>query len=71
MTTDDHVRGSERSHRKMSDEEFDREKAEMKEQLSVLMKLLQESDEDQRCGWEFEEEGQVTSCATICKKVKT
>jgi len=34
----------------MSDEDFDREIVEMKEQLSVLLKLLQESDEHQRYG---------------------
>jgi hypothetical protein len=32
----------------MSQEEFDREFVELKERLSIVMELLQESDEDQR-----------------------
>lgn len=51
MTTDSHREGSRVSHGGMSDEEFDRELAEMKVQLNVLMELLQKSEEDQRCGW--------------------
>lgn len=35
----------------MSQEEVDQEFVEIKVQLNVLMELLQESEEDQRCGW--------------------
>jgi hypothetical protein len=35
----------------MSQEEFDREFVELKERLSIVMKLLQESEENQRYGW--------------------
>ena len=35
----------------MSDEKFDREMADMKAHIDMLMKLLQESDENQRHGW--------------------
>jgi hypothetical protein len=50
MTIDGHVKGSERSHnkrkenakevgRKMSQEEFDREFVEVKERLSIIMRV--------------------------------
>jgi len=60
MTTDSHGRGSKRCHKQrkedsraigrehMSQEEFDREIVELKERLSIIMKLLHESEEDQR-----------------------
>jgi hypothetical protein len=63
MTIDSHDRGSERSHnqeerecqrnwrKQMSQEEIDRELVELKERLSIIMELLQESNEDQRQGW--------------------
>jgi hypothetical protein len=53
MTRDRQMKGSEeRIHINMSDEKFDRDIVEMKEQLSVMMKLLQERvEEDQRSGW--------------------
>jgi hypothetical protein len=62
MTIDGHDRGSEKIHnkrredakevgRKMNQEEFDREFTEVKERLSIILKLLQESNEDQRWGW--------------------
>ena len=34
----------------MSDEEYEREKAETEVHLKVLMELLQKEEEDQRCG---------------------
>lgn len=58
MTTDGHIKGSSVSHnsgkenvseiggKRMSYEEFDWEMAEMKARVDVLMKLLQESDQD-------------------------
>ena len=62
MTTDSHNKGSERSHKRrkikkedaktngkrMSQEEIDKEIIEMKEQLNVLMMILEES---RRQGW--------------------
>jgi hypothetical protein len=62
MTTDSHSRGSERSHnrrnmkkedakangKRMSQEEIDKEIAELKEQLNALRRILEES---QRLGW--------------------
>lgn len=63
MTTDSHVKGSERSHnqmkknakavgmRKRSDEEFEKALTEVQAQLNVLMELLQQDAEDQRRGW--------------------
>jgi hypothetical protein len=64
MTRDSQMKDSEESHNqiresakevgrnKISNEEFDREIVELKEQLSVMMKLLQEKvKEDQRYGW--------------------
>ena len=35
----------------MSDEEYEREKAEIEICLKVLMELLQKEEEDQRCGF--------------------
>ena len=35
----------------MKDEEYDREKDEIRTHFSLLMELLQRSKEDQRCGW--------------------
>jgi hypothetical protein len=51
MTIDGHRKSSSVSHREMSDEEFNREIAKMKAYLSVLMEMLQESEEDQIFGW--------------------
>jgi hypothetical protein len=62
MTTDSHDRGSRRSHnqrkndaravgRKMSQEKFDREYTKENERLGIIMELLHESNEDQRCVW--------------------
>jgi len=62
MATDSHSRGSEEDHNKrnvkkedakandkrMNKEEFDKEIAELKEQLDVLMRILEEI---QRLGW--------------------
>ena len=35
----------------MSDEEYEREKVEIKFHLEVMMELLQKKEEDQRCGF--------------------
>lgn len=61
MTTDGHSRDLERSHdrrkdakvngMRMSQEEFDRERAEIDFQIGILMEILQRSDEDQKHGW--------------------
>ena len=64
MTTDSHCIGSKKSHsrgeedakesgiwKQMKDEEYDREKDEIRTHLSLLMELLQRSKEYQRCGW--------------------
>ena len=64
MATDSHRRGSERSHsgkekdskangiwKQMNDEEYEREKAEIRDHLSVLMYMVKKSVEDQRCGY--------------------
>jgi hypothetical protein len=37
--------------RQMSDEEYEREKAEIEVHLEVMMELLQKEKEDQRCGF--------------------
>ena len=37
--------------RKLSDEEYEREKVEIKVHLEVMMELLQKEEEDQRCGF--------------------
>jgi hypothetical protein len=63
MTTDGHLKGSERSHnhvdinakevgiRKMSDDKFEKEMVELRVHLNVLMEFLQKYEEDQRYGW--------------------
>jgi hypothetical protein len=35
----------------MTDEEYEREKAEIEVHLEVMMELLQKNEEDQRCGF--------------------
>jgi len=62
MTTEGHVKGSKRSHKQMersakavgkkemSDEEFEREMAELKAHLSILEEVLQKYEEDQKYG---------------------
>ena len=63
MTIKSHSRGSGGSHkrkiedakakgicRRMTDEEYEREKAEIEVHLEVMMELLQKEEEDQRCG---------------------
>jgi hypothetical protein len=37
--------------RRMTDEDYEREKAEIKVHLGVLMELLQKEEEDQKCGF--------------------
>ena len=37
--------------RQLSDEEYEREKAEIEVHLEVMMELLQKKEEDQRCGF--------------------
>jgi hypothetical protein len=37
--------------KRMSDEDFDREMIELKEQLNYVEQLLQEIEGNQRCGW--------------------
>ena len=37
--------------RKLSDEEYEREKAEIEVHMKLLMGLLQKEEEDQRCGF--------------------
>jgi hypothetical protein len=49
MTTDGHRKGSNVSHRKLSDEKFERDIVEVKAHLSVLIELLQKGEEDQVC----------------------
>jgi hypothetical protein len=63
MTIDSHDSGSEKGHSKrkedaredgkkrMSDEEFNREMIELKVRLNYVEQLLQEYEENQRCGW--------------------
>lgn len=64
MTIKSHNRGSGGSHklknedakangmwRPLSDEEYERDKAEIEVCLGVLMGLLQKEEEDQRCGF--------------------
>ena len=64
MTIKSHRRGSEGSHkrktedakvngicRRMTNEEYESEKAEIEVHLVVLMELLQKEEEDQRCGF--------------------
>jgi hypothetical protein len=62
MTNDGHDKGSKKIHkkrredvkavdRKMNQEEFDKEFTEVKERLSIILKFLQESNEDHRWGW--------------------
>ena len=64
MTIEIHSRGSGGSHkgrkenakangiwRKLSDEEYQREKAKIKFHLEVMMELLQKKEEDHRCGF--------------------
>lgn len=51
MTNDSHNVGSGTIHRRMSNEEFDRELTEIKLSLDVLMELLWEGEKDQRCRW--------------------
>jgi len=46
MTTDGHGKGSKVSHRKLSNEEFDRELVMMKVHINALMEMMQESEED-------------------------
>ena len=62
MNTEGHVKGSKRSHKQMersakavgkkemSDEEFEREMAELKAHLSILEEVLQKYEEDQKYG---------------------
>ena len=64
MTIKSHNKGSGGSHkerkenskengmwRQLSDEEYEREKDEIKVHLEVMMELLQKEEEDQRCGF--------------------
>jgi hypothetical protein len=63
VNIDSHDRGLGRSHsqrnknakgngiKRMSNEEIDKEMVELKERLNIVMKFLQESEEDQRYGW--------------------
>ena len=61
MTTDSHSRSSQGSHSRredakangmrMSQEDFDREKAEIDFQIGILMKMLQRNVKDQKNGW--------------------
>ena len=65
MTVDSHFRGSEKDHNKrkkedakangiwkqLTDEEYEREKAEIAVHLELLMELLQRNKKDQRHGW--------------------
>ena len=64
MTIESHSRGSGSSHKgrkenfkengiykQLSDEEYEREKDEIKLFLEVMMELLQKKEEDQRCGF--------------------
>ena len=64
MTVESHSIGSGGNHKvknedakangmwkQMTDEEYERELAEMRTHLDLLMELLQKSVEDQRCGW--------------------
>ena len=64
MTVDSHKRGSRERHnelkedakttgmkRRMNQEGFDKEMAEIKERLSVMMELLQRSEEERYYGW--------------------
>jgi len=64
MTNKGHRRGSEGSHkrktkdakangicRRMTDEEYEREKAEIEVHLEVMMELLQKKGDDHRCGF--------------------
>lgn len=52
MITEGHCIGSKESHsrRKMNDEEYEREKAEINFHLELLMEMLQMNEEDQRYG---------------------
>jgi len=62
MTVNSHIKGSKGSHDRLKEDastvgikgvcqkEFDKEVIEIKERLSKMMKLLQEEDENQRCG---------------------
>ena len=67
MTTDSHSKGFEEDHnirkvkkedakendiqRQLSEEEYEREQAEIVVHLELLMEMLQRSDEDQKHGW--------------------
>lgn len=46
MNMNTHVRCLGRGHMKMSDEEFEKERDDMKEKISVLMELLQGSNKE-------------------------
>ena len=51
MATDGHSKGSKRSHKRSNGDEFDRELANIKVQLEVMIEFIQRSVEDQRYGW--------------------
>jgi len=51
MITEDHIKGSERGHGRLSQDRLDRRLAEIEVQLEMLEELLQKNGEDQRYGW--------------------
>jgi hypothetical protein len=57
--------------RKMSQEEFDREFTEVKERLNIIMELLQESERNQRWGWNVKKKVKWPIMTIVCKEVET
>jgi hypothetical protein len=51
VVVDNHSEGSEKGHRRSSQEKIDRELAEIKVQLEVMREFVQRNMEDQRYGW--------------------
>ena len=51
MVADNHSEGSEKGHRRSSQENLDREFVEIKVQLEVMRYFVQRNMEDQRYGW--------------------
>jgi hypothetical protein len=51
MITENHSKGSEKCHEKLSQDRFDKRLAEIELQLEIFEELLQRNGEDQRYGW--------------------
>ena len=51
VVVDNHSEGSEKGHRRSNQEKLDRELAEIKVQLEVMIEFVQRNMEDHRYGW--------------------